>query len=1672
MLNDSLTDQPIDPLPAQLVARSTRRQMPLVAIPLLMGCLLAGVYFRFVGLDWDEEQHLHPDERFLTMVSSAMQLPSSLAQYFDSKTSPLNPYNNNFGLFVYGDLPIFIVRYTAAALDVLCPKQALPPDAPQLANAPPQPCIGNDNSLYFNNDYGHVYLLGRSLSAIFDLGTLIWLFLIARRLYDWRIALLATALGAASVMQIQQAHFYTTDSFATFFVIAAFYFILRLSETHSWFDTIAAGLGVGLAIASRINVAPLLGILGLALLFPILRGGKQWRARFAINAQTAFVRLIAACIVAVIAFRVFQPYAFDGLFSLDTRFKDNMNYISQAMSGDVSSNPDVQWTDRAPIVFPWVNMVVWGLGVPLGLAAWVGWAFAAFEMLKGRRWLTHLLPWVWIAGYFVWQGSQWVKSMRYLLPIYPFLILFAAVGLIALWDRFRPRTIDGRRRSVVRGLASLALIGLVIVGTYAWAYAFTRIYTQPTTRVAASRWIYDNIPTAATLTVQQDGQPRSIQLPFPNTLAIPSGSPPISVQFKADRDSVVDSITLNRLIALAANPDQETIRLVISETPDASTPLDQSEVTANVEQAGARGGAYVFKFKPIPLKAQQTYYVLVQELSGGPLQAEGSTLGNETWDDPIPLRIDGKDGFSQYHGVDMANYDEDEPDNPNQPGKLTKLIGWLSQTDYVMLTSNRLYASIPRQPLRYPLTSEYYRLLFSGQLGFKLVAVFESYPTLGPFTFPDQETTQAMGLWPDPTRCPQANVPQCQGLIDVPLPPAEEAFSVYDHPRVLIFQKTPEFSVQAALAKLGSVPLRYALNGITPKAETAAPNGLMLKDSVWQAQQNDGTWSDLFDRNGLLNQAPLLGAIVWYLIVALLGVAAFPIMFAIAPGLRDRGYGVSRVLGLLLVAFMIWLLASLRIVAFTRVTIALTVLALIVVGGLLAYRQRAALRTFWQESRRIILIEEILFVVAFAVFLFIRFGNPDLWHPAMGGEKPMDFAYLNAVIKSDYFPPYDPWFAGGQITYYYFGFVLIATLIKLTGILPSIAYNFAIPMLFAMTALGAFCAAFNLSGQWSGVRGQRLIKADRKLALRNPVIVGIIAAIFVTFMGNLGEAQFLTEQISTQVTGSDGINSSLPGVKLIADTAIGLEKMIAEGKQLGFRPEWWYFTPTRLIPAPPTEAGPITEFPFFTFLYADLHAHMIALPLTLLALALAISWLKKIPWWTSGGIGSLVVGGLVVGALRGTNTADYPTYLVICGVALFMGTLAAEPAGSLSTWIRLAIRAGVFLGVSVVSFNSLLTQTGAYSSLEIWKGSVTPLWAWLNVHLLFLFPIVTFMLLEFRRWGWRWWRRMWKYVLAEWRILLIFLAVAAVGISALLYRVNPEGPIQVDVLYDRQVFFAVVPLAVLILLLIVRPRLPVAQRFWLFFVLLAVGLTLVVEVVVVKGDISRMNTVFKYYIQVWVLLGIGSAVAIGWLGDRIRTWPGLGGKLWRGCLYALLGLSFLYVPLAARAKMLDRFVPDMPPGLNGIDYMTQAEYSENSKPAFPLKWDHDLIVWMQDSIKGTPVVAEGQSGLYQWGARISINTGLPTIIGWDWHQRQQRSIMPGQVIDTRLSDVRALYDSSDIAGAKRILDHYGVRYIVVGGLEQAFYSPEGLAKFDQMVADGSLRVAYQNEGAKLYEVIR
>jgi len=154
------------------------------------------------------------------------------------------------------------------------------------------------------------------------------------------------------------------------------------------------------------------------------------------------------------------------------------------------------------------------------------------------------------------------------------------------------------------------------------------------------------------------------------------------------------------------------------------------------------------------------------------------------------------------------------------------------QTDYLVLSSNRLYGSIPRLPMRYPMTSEYYRALFEGRLGFEKAAEFDSYINIGPFWFPDQESTQALGI-PNPFD----NLP---GRMAVPMPPAEEAFSVYDHPRVVIYRKTADFSPEKVARVLGQFDLSQTVK-LWPKQATAAPTALMLEPDVWEKQQQSGT---------------------------------------------------------------------------------------------------------------------------------------------------------------------------------------------------------------------------------------------------------------------------------------------------------------------------------------------------------------------------------------------------------------------------------------------------------------------------------------------------------------------------------------------------------------------------------------------------------------------------------------------------------------------------------------------------------------------------------------------------------------------------------------------------------------------------------------------------------------
>ena len=501
----------------------------------LLAILLIGGYFRFFGLTtWDEPSYrLHPDERFMVDVASLIRLPQSPDAYFDSYANSLNPRNNGKDFYVYGLFPQTLTRLTAV---LLTPRESLRSDQrgtveEWLPRPPLLPAILNPAAKNLTG-YGEIFAIGRGWAALFDTASLLVLFLIGRRLYGRRVGLVAALLLALAVLPIQLAHFFTVDAATAFFVLLAIYWAVRIPQGGGRVSFVLLGCSIGAAMACRITLATL-GLVGMLAVAQTILEARQRRDIWAF-AGRQMLWLIIAGAVTLLVFRTLSPDAFIGsrsespqiaspIASLDRvlhgagfldlrpdpRFITNMSQIGQFASGEIDWPPTNQWASRPRFVFALQNMIVWGMGVPLGVAVWLGWAVIGWQLLRHRR-LQHLIPWAWVTIFFAWQGGQLLMSMRYYALLYGLLALFAAWWLVWLWQRRGSGGAAARRRGPFVAATSVPLLGVGF--TLAWAHAFTRIYSEPHTRITASRWIYANIPPGAAISAEawDDGLPLNI----------------------------------------------------------------------------------------------------------------------------------------------------------------------------------------------------------------------------------------------------------------------------------------------------------------------------------------------------------------------------------------------------------------------------------------------------------------------------------------------------------------------------------------------------------------------------------------------------------------------------------------------------------------------------------------------------------------------------------------------------------------------------------------------------------------------------------------------------------------------------------------------------------------------------------------------------------------------------------------------------------------------------------------------------------------------------------------------------------------------------------------------------------------------------------------------------------
>ncbi|MCS7246106.1 MAG: DUF2298 domain-containing protein [Thermomicrobium sp.] len=978
----------------------------------------------------------------------------------------------------------------------------------------------------------------------------------------------------------------------------------------------------------------------------------------------------------------------------------------------------------------------------------------------------------------------------------------------------------------------------------------------------------------------------------------------------------------------------------------------------------------------------------------------GATLGVEHWDDRLPLRLPGTDPDQRYRFVTLSWYDDRPPMEA-----LRYLATSLSQVDYLVLSSDRLAGSIPRLPWRYPVTSEYYRLLETGRLGFRLVYESDRESRLGPL-----------------------------GLDDAA---ADESFTVYDHPRVRIYQKVRslsqeelellfEWALQQPYASQRARPLAYkALLGIPAEAVEVA---------------NDIGWAERW----LSSDAAAV--LAWMVLLVGLLVAGLPLATRVAGRFPDRGIGLARPLALACLAYPMWLLASWRVTPFQLPQMLPVIVIVVALIWRLGYRAMA--RLDWRPRWPFLLASEFAFWGTFGFFLLLRWRYPDLWHPYFGGEKPMEMAYANAVARSRWMPPYDPWYADGVQNYYYYGFFLTALLWKLSGLLPERAFQLTVATFAGLVAGTVVSLGMSLLSRI-------VARGASPFALSTERTRWIVAGGF----GALGWALFAGN--------ADAL------VQVLSRRSIAID----------------FWQSSRVV------ANAITEFPYFTFLYADVHPHLLSLPfwLALVGLVLAADdgHMDRFSHWIRLGTAILLGGTAAV-----ANSWDLP--LVLSLLVLFAFRSQRQPV----RWRLLAVGSATAVAAAVLTRVLFLPFYDRFVSPVTTVRPTTTGSApeQMLVHFGLLFALAALALVAIRV----------PVAGRHWLLGLSALGMAAVGYgSGVMLRGEPPRLVAPNDLWLPALLCVV---ALSVALGTAGMRLPVGNTAVLLFSLLlgvavgllgashqaaalllavavpagiwillswrhpvaplvtlwlvAVGLIGAAELFVIVEDLygspwERMNTVFKFYFAAWPLLalsGWGLAVsALHWLRDTGSGWSR---RAVMGTLLVLICCTGILYPVLGTPARLHLRLPSTPsPGsLDGYAWMIGGSYANSLGEPIPTTEDWLVIQWLRQHVTGNPVILEASIGPYRGnGSRLSSATGLPTVLGWDRHERQQRTVIAvegqrvvaasplGDAVDRRLWAVRELYQTTDLERKRKLLYAYRVQYVIVGPVERLWRIQPGFA---------------------------
>lgn len=802
----------------------------------------------------------------------------------------------------------------------------------------------------------------------------------------------------------------------------------------------------------------------------------------------------------------------------------------------------------------------------------------------------------------------------------------------------------------------------------------------------------------------------------------------------------------------------------------------------------------------------------------------------------------------------------------------------------------------------------------------------------------------------------------------------------------------------------------------------------------------------------------LEAVLIWWIVASLFGLAGAPLAGYLLGSLPDRGHAFARPLGLLLSGYLAWLLAMLGLVPFGAASLGL---ALVMVAGAGIWALggprvtlelgRATIRSRWPA----LLASEILFAAALLAVVWMRAHDPTPW----GTERAMDFAFFNAVQRSGFFPPNDPWLAGFSINYYYFGYTLMGAVALLSGLAPAVAYNLALALIFAMTAQGSAGMIANLM----------LLAAEGGPRPRRAALVGfpLLGVLLVLVAGN--QAGMLQVAV-----GSERV------VALNADELAVALQQSAAGEAFVVLPEpittsddawgtfdgwerrdqwanfnWWW--PSRVL----WDTYPngdrryaITEFPLFSFRLGDMHPHVMALPFGLLALAVALATLARpqLPGTDGAALIQLGLTGLVIGSLYTINSWDLPAYLLLYGAMLAL--LAARHQQG---WLAVLRPLLIVIAVAYIGF---LPFHLTFRSLV---GSAEPL---LNLPILGRlssmiapYPAERTSLLNFG-------------------VIFGLCFLPILGMIGLAGRGTPGLDQGAPAPSRQELAYPLIVLLILLIggVLIGFPLLVIAglgsvaawhaydlaerpgESFGLALAALGCAIIFGVELIYIRdvfeGWSARFNTVFKFYYQVWLIWGTLAPFALWWSLRVARGW--LRPLVW--------GLSVMSAALLVGALVypwltLNELGRGELVGLHGRTPREQSVAGQASIEWLRRNAAAGSVVLEAVALNNREAVANGSErpqcgGSYNFEgyAGVAAATGLPTILGWHGHQVQWRGgdAAARAELEPRCGDVDTIYRSNDLTQVRDLLVRYGVQYVYLGSLERAIYPPEALDKFGQL----------------------